>query len=224
MDANRLKEDLRFMKKRFEDADAIIFDLDGTLWDASQGICNTWNEVLAKKGLKRGPFSKEELSAQFGKTMYDIADAIVPELEKADRDALMEEMCEYEVHQLYNRGGILYPDLKETLEYLSSKLPLCIVSNCQCGYIEDFLHAHDCGKYFKDFSCWGQTMATKGETNKIVIERNGFKNPVYVGDTAGDRQSAIDAGIPFIFASYGFGSVEDYDGIIHTFKELKDLF
>ena len=36
------------------------------------------------------------------------------------------------------------------------------------------------------------------------MKEKNLKFPVYVGDTRGDQESAIEAGIPFIFAAYGF--------------------
>ena len=68
------------------------------------------------------------------------------------------------------------------------------------------------------------TKKSKGENNLEVIRRNGFKHPVYVGDTQGDLQSAMDADIPFVFCEYGFGSVDHYDAKIGSFKELLSLF
>ena len=62
------------------------------------------------------------------------------------------------------------------------------------------------------------------KNNKIIIERNNLKNPIYVGDTQGDKQSAIDAGIPFVYAEYGFGSVNGYDYKIEKFEDLVKLF
>ena len=50
-----------------------------------------------------------------------------------------------------------------------------------------------------------------------------MKHPVYVGDTQGDRDASDEAEIPFIFASYGFGNVEDKDGQIDEFSELLQL-
>ena len=40
-------------------------------------------------------------------------------------------------------------------------------------------------EYFEDFECAGNTGKPKGENNKLVIERNNLKSPVYVGDTQG---------------------------------------
>ena len=28
--------------------DSIIFDLDGTLWNAIEGVCGTWKTILSK--------------------------------------------------------------------------------------------------------------------------------------------------------------------------------
>ena len=92
------------------------------------------------------------------------------------------------------------------------------------GYIEGFLKAHNLKKYISDHLCYGDTLLTKGENNRIVAERNGFQHPVYVGDTQGDLQSAMDAGMPFVFCEYGFGSVSHYDAKVETFSELNGLF
>jgi hypothetical protein len=40
---------------------------------------------------------------------------------------------------LGERGGLLYPGVREGLAQLKEKYPLFIVSNCQSGYIETFI-------------------------------------------------------------------------------------
>ena len=158
-----------------------------------------------------------------GKTMYTIAAMLFPKEEEAVRNALMDELCLFENEYLEEVGGVLYPKLEETLKELSKEYPLYIVSNCQDGYIEAFLKAHKLAYLFKDTECWGRTFVTKGETNKILIKRNNLKNPVYIGDTQGDKQSAVDAGIDFICASYGFGNVDEYNYKIEKFEDLTDI-
>ena len=83
--------------------------------------------------------------------------------------------------------------------------------------------AHKLDKYFTDYECPGRTGLSKGENNKLIIERNNLKNPVYVGDTEGDAESAKAAGIPFVFAKYGFGNVKEYQYAINKFEDLSTL-
>ena len=206
--------------------DSIIFDLDGTLWNSSKPICEAWNIILDRhKEIVREPITIEELGQCMGLPMYDIAAKLFPDEKEEVRNALMDELCTFENGYLAERGGILYPQLAETLYTLSKKYPLYIVSNCQDGYIESFLTAHLMSDFFKDTECWGRTFLPKSESNKILIERNNLKNPVYVGDTAGDAKSAKDAGIDFIYAEYGFGEVSDdrYVAKIENFTELAEI-
>ena len=53
-----------------------------------------------------------------------------------------------------------------------------------------------------------------------MARRNGLQAPIYVGDTAGDQQAARQAGVPFVFAQYGFGQAHQPD---HTIGSMADL-
>ena len=77
--------------------------------------------------------------------------------------------------------------------------------------------------FIKDHLCFGETQTSKGQTILTLMKRNGLKNPVYVGDTRGDADACAEAGIPFIFAGYGFGDVPDAKMRISKFTDLKDL-
>lgn len=54
----------------------------------------------------------------------------------------------------------------------------------------------------------------------MVILRNGIENAVYVGDTQSDCDAARQAGVPFIFASYGFGNVDAFDAAVSSIREI----
>ncbi len=204
--------------------DSIIFDLDGTLWNATDAICMVWNIVLNDYPHIREPITVKELEGCMGLLLDDISRKLFPKESSAMQKELITKCCDKEVEYLSQHGAILYPKLEKTLDTLAGRHKLFIVSNCQSGYIESFFDGHGLSKYFTDFECAGNTGKEKGENNKIIIERNSLKAPVYVGDTEGDRQSAIAAGIPFVYAAYGFGSVKKYDYIINEFSELADIF
>lgn len=76
---------------------------------------------------------------------------------------------------------------------------------------------------FDDIECWGNNLLSKGENNKLIMKRNRVTRAVYVGDTAGDEESARVAGIPFIFAKYGFGAAKAPDYILDAFSNLPEL-
>ena len=204
--------------------DSFIFDLDGTLWNATVPICKVWNSVIKEYPETKRVITVNDLENVMGKTLEEIGEIFFPELSIDVRQELMDKCCERQCPLLEKEGGKLYNGVSETLKDLSQKYRLFIVSNCQNGYIPAFIKAHNFEKYFTEFECPGRTGLSKGENNKLIIKRNNLKYPIYVGDTNGDFESAKFAGIPFIFASYGFGTVNDSDYVINEFCELKKLF
>ncbi|MCI9639154.1 MAG: HAD family hydrolase [Emergencia sp.] len=200
----------------------IIFDLDGTLWDSTAQILPAWNRVLARCNTC-SPMTLPEFQSYMGKTIEEIAAIKLPHLPLKEGAAIFSECCKEELIELAKSGGVLYPNLAETLGTLHQNHFLAIVSNCQNGYIQTFLEFHRLRDFFDDFLCFGQTQLPKGENIQLLMERNNLQTAVYVGDTQGDFDAARQAGIPFIYAAYGFGEVPDRSYRLNTICELPKL-
>jgi len=203
--------------------DSIIFDLDGTLWDSTETSSKVWTKIVGNYSDVTDTITSDKLKKLFGKPLSQIGIELFTSVDKNRAIELINECCEKQNTFISQEGGILYPNLEETLQDLSRNYKLCIVSNCEGGYIESFYEAHKLEKYFLDYECPGRTRLYKADNIKLVIERNGLQNPIYVGDTLGDATAAKEAGIPFIYARYGFGTVTEYDYVIDSFQELINL-
>lgn len=203
--------------------DSIIFDLDGTLWNSAEGVVKSWNNALQGFEEVTGKLTIKDIEGVMGLQMDAIGEKLFPYLDREKQRIILEECSGIECSYLAEHGGILYDGLEETLITLSEKYKLFIVSNCSNGYIEAFYKYHKLEKYFIDFEHAGRTGLSKGENIKLVMERNHLDHSIYVGDTVGDQKAADFAGIPFIYARYGFGEVEAYDYAIDNIKALTKL-
>jgi len=200
--------------------DSIIFDLDGTLWDSTESIIDSWNDTISHYDEVKNKLSLDDMRSIMGLVIKDVALKFFPYLEEEKRLEIVEECCINECAHLEKHGAILYDNLENILKVLNQKYQLFIVSNCQSGYIESFFESHRLEKYFVDYESAGRTGLTKGENIKLVMQRNNLVNSIYVGDTLGDQEAAKVAGIPFIYAKYGFGEVSDNEYTINTFDEI----
>ena len=201
----------------------IIFDLDGTLWDSTEQVVKSWNNVFSTCQDTDYIMTVEDMKGLMGKTIEEIAAITLSDVPRQRAVEIMKQCCNEEVLYLEKHGGILYPQLIETLNKLKEEYSLFIVSNCEEGYIEAFLKYHKLEKYFDDYESHGRTKLPKGENIKLIIERNKLEKAVYVGDTQGDFDAAKHAGIPFIHAKYGFGNINDETCYINSIRELSEI-
>lgn len=199
--------------------ESIIFDLDGTLWDSTEGIMKAYNQKCKELKINK-EFKQKDFDKVMGLLMNEIAQVMFPEFDEKEGLKVLKLCMNHENEYLRKHGGILYSNLEETLKLLNKKYRLFIVSNCQEGYIEAFLEAHNLGKYFTDFENAERTGKPKGENIRLVMERNKIEHCVYVGDTLKDYEATIDANVPFVYASYGFGKLEDIKYTISSFEDL----
>lgn len=201
---------------------AIIFDLDGTLWDTSDIVVRIWNEVLSEKCSKL-KMSKEIMSSLMGKNKAQFTDEFFVGVDKGEAENLISEIFLKEQEYLIKHGANMYDSVIDTLSELKKDYALAIVSNCQSGYMNAFLTHYQLKDMFKDFECAGSSPLSKGENIKLLVARNGFEKAIYVGDTKSDENASKEAGLPFVYASYGFGEVDDYVAKINSFKEIKEV-
>jgi phosphoglycolate phosphatase len=200
--------------------DSIIFDLDGTLWDASASCAAAWNTVIRRGDIRFREIVAEDVRKVTGKPHET---CIRETFQGLPEDALLylirETMLE-DNRAIATSGGVLYEGVPAGLRVLCERYPLFLVSNCQAGYIEAFLEFSALGELFSDFECWGNTGKSKAHNLAAVIVRNRLVNPVLVGDTEGDFLAARAAALPFFFAAYGFGEVSEHDFSFSLFEEL----
>ena len=204
--------------------ESIIFDIDGTLWDSRALVAEGYNIQLEREGLQHLFVNADILKPLFGKTMTEIADVLLASIDGKDRYDLMERCMATENEYLFNNPcQIGYPRVKETLEELSKNHRLFIVSNSQCGYPELCMEKMGLTPYIQGHLCFGDTGTSKGKTIRTLMERHNIEDCVYIGDTQGDYEATVEAGVPFIWAAFGFGVPEGYAAKIDAFEDLLKL-
>ena len=205
--------------------ESLIFDIDGTLWDSRSLVAEGYNIQLRREGLDHLCVTAEDLLPLFGKVMTEIADVIFGEVAPEQRYALMERCMDTENRYLHEDPcNIGYPGVRQTLAELAKNYRLFIVSNSQCGYPELCIEKLGLTPYIGGHLCFGDTGTEKGETIRRLMAEHRITSAVYIGDTQGDLDAARQAGIPFVFAAYGFGDPDGYEARIEKPEQLLQLF
>ncbi len=203
---------------------SIILDIDGTLWDSRALVAEGYNIQLKDEGLEHLCVTAEELKPLFGKVLEEIADILFISIPVPERYELMVRCMRRENQHMHEDPcRIGYPGIRETVEKLAEKYRLFIVSNSECGYPELCMEKLGLTPYIEGHLCYGDTGTSKGKTIRTLMEKHSIGSCVYVGDTQGDYEATLEAGVPFIWATYGFGTPKGYTAKIGSFEELLNL-
>jgi phosphoglycolate phosphatase len=202
-------------------ADSLIFDLDGTLWDTCDICAVGWNNVIDRNGIAFREIVGDDVRRVAGRPHAECIRSVFGSLTEAEIGIVSRETMEEDNRLIAEGGGTFYPDLQREISRLAGSFKLGIVSNCQEGYIETFLEQSKLTSCFIDFECWGNTGKSKANNLESLIERNGLERPVFIGDTTGDQAAAQDNEVPFVFARYGFGTPIGADAEIDRLIDLE---
>lgn len=203
--------------------DAMIFDMDGTLWDAVGTYCKVWDATFAAIGVEHAPVRYEQLLRQMGKPLEDIFDAIAsPDAPYRQQFFDLLPVMEHKLEPVL--GGKIYPGVADTLATLKRRgIKLFMVSNCLEGGLDNFYAFTGFGPLFTDRRTFGGTGHDKDVNLAELRTRYNLRRPVYVGDIQRDADSTHAAGMEFVWAAYGFGQCVDPDFTIHKFDDLLKL-
>ena len=70
--------------------DAVIFDVDGTLWDTTDLVAQAWNKAVEEFGIQNAqPITGDILKREFGKPMNIIMDNLFPNEEEQTKVDLL---------------------------------------------------------------------------------------------------------------------------------------
>ena len=100
--------------------DALVFDLDGTLWDATYVSTCSWNDALRSLGIKR-TITEQEMESVTGKPTKECIKILLSE-ENAINENLLEAINFYEREAIIRDGGVLYKDCVDTINLLKDKI------------------------------------------------------------------------------------------------------
>ncbi|MBK0378314.1 HAD family hydrolase [Mucilaginibacter segetis] len=203
--------------------DSLIFDMDGTLWDAVDVYVESWNIMFKKLNIPR-TVRREDVTSMIGKDGKKVIATMMPDFNDQQRTQIYADVNEWRRVLIPQKGGKLYEGVIEGLRSLSQKYPLFILSNCATGIIEKFIDWAKIKEHITDELAYGVNNMPKQHNLKLLMEKHGLKNPVYIGDTAGDAEQSRLAGVPFVFVSYGFGDTDNYDIKFDDFSSLTNYF
>ena len=198
---------------------AIIFDLDGTLWETVDSTYVSLNKVAKKYHCDE--ISKELVCKNYGNNKLESAKLFFPNIDQEQACNMLDESDAFNVENLTTNGGYIYPGLEEVLFNLHEKYDLYIVSNTSTKkYIEAFLLSSKLFKYFKDYYAASEIILSKGNAVIKLMDDYYIEQAIYVGDTLKDETAAKTANIPFIQCLYGFGKNLNCEYKIDNIKDL----
>lgn len=199
--------------------DSLIFDMDGTLWDAVDTYAESWNLIFQKLDIQR-TIKRDELLHVIGMDGKKLTRVMLPEFNEEKGMEIYNAVNQVRREILPTSGGIMYKGVTEGLEQLAGKYKLFVLSNCAVGIIPLFLAWAGINEVITDSMAYGTNQMPKNHNMHLLMNKHNLQNPVYIGDTNGDAEQTRLAGIPFVFVSYGFGNTDDYD---HKFDDFESL-
>lgn len=205
----------------------VIFDLDGTILDTLQDLKNAVNHGLNFYNLPEKDLEFVRKAIGNGTTVL-IQRCTPSSLNDNERLAVFNEFKAYYLAH-YADYTKPYPGIKELLEKLYNKVRLAVVSN-KDNDLTNKIIKKEFGNLFGIIQGSYLDHPKKPDPyliNKMIKENNINKEEcLYVGDTNVDKESATNAGLPYLLVNYGYRTKKELekmcpeDTTISTIDEL----
>lgn len=191
--------------------EAVIFDLDGTLLNTLEDICDVVNSVLNFNGMPDK--SIEEIRLAVGKGVEELVRRLIPS--GIETDEIVMTISD-QIRETYIERGFVktrpYPGIRELLKNLQAEhVPMAVLTNKPQNSAEKAVNL-----YFSDIPFIsingvepGCLMKPSPDVVIPIIEKLGTLpgNTLMVGDSDVDMETAVNSGMIAIGVSWGFRDV-----------------
>ncbi len=209
--------------------DLIMFDLDGTLADSGRDLAQSVNYVRVCFELE--PVENHLIYRQVGRGVEHLIHSFLPQTGQARfNDALELFLDHYENHLLDTT--VLYPHVRETLEYFGTK-KRAVISNKRHQLTLTLLRGLGIDGCFHVILGGDSVLQKKPHPAPLKRVLEDFSvNPqkaLMVGDGCVDIQAGKKAGVHSCGVTYGLGDRDDLiaaepDLLIDDLSELEEHF
>jgi phosphoglycolate phosphatase len=213
--------------------EAMIFDMDGTLFQTETVLIPAYNrmfEQLRAEGLYKSETPDISLIlGSLGMLLADIWLRVMPDASPAAHDRANVLLLEYQLEELDNKGGELYPGVLETLVALHRKgVRLFVASNGLEAYVKGVVAAKGLDYLFEGLYSAGEYQTeTKIELVRMLLDEYDLENAWMVGDRSSDVEAGKGNHLFVVGCSYAdFGSskeLNEADILIAKFGDLLEL-
>lgn len=213
--------------------EAMIFDLDGTLFQTETSVIPAYHAVmdqLRKEGLYAGDTPPDErLLGSLGLLLDDIWKNILTDSSAAVRQRANELLLHYQLIGFREGHGNLYPDVASTLTSLHEQgIKLYIASNGLEPYVNHVIEHQKLGHLFSGlYSAGGYQTSSKVDLVRILLQEHQLQNAWMVGDRSSDVEAGVENGLFVVGCVYaGFaasGELAGADVIIDQFADILTL-
>lgn len=213
--------------------EAVIFDMDGTLFETDTLLIPVHNrvfETLRAEGLYMHETPPvDRLLSCLGMLLEDIWRQVMPDSTEAARQRADVLLLQYELEGLAAGEGKLYPYVEQTLRELKEQgIKLFVASNGLEDYVKGVAQQRGIAELFDGLYSAGEyATASKVDLVARLLQDHGVQNAWMVGDRSSDVEAGKGNGLQTIgcaYATYGRASeIAGADVLISDFRELTRL-
>ena len=206
----------------------IIFDIDGVLIDSFEADRKFYHRLLTTNGYA-GP-TREEYKALFPLTMVDTIKTLTKSNDEQEIQKIFTIWSDKKKHYPFELINSI-PHMKETIQQLSQKYTLSIVTNRRKKNIFQIPQLKEIEQNFQIVIAAEDTTKHKPDPEPLflMLEKMGITadEAVYIWDATSDLSAAQAAGIRFVLlpkremegVKYAVENFEDLPEMINTLDE-----
>lgn len=192
----------------------LVFDFDGTIHNTEISYEKAITESLNELGI---PVDGFDYRSFIGMSPTAVRDEILKD--NTDKTSYIKKNGD-RIIKYMRQSGELYDGAIETLEYLKEKYELYILSKCRRVYMEAAREKFDLDRYFSKYFI--------GEDYNFIdkykiLAREIKDDYIMIGDRKEDMEAGLKNNKKTIFATYGYGSLDEAIGSDIKISSIADL-